>query len=634
MFTSQVEKVYNKGIIDEIEADAIPFGAASSSKNWLTKGDHIELRRGYAIKGSRLATTSPVTGMHVGQTAGGVQVLFWTYIRKLLYFDEGAATPDHAEIGSDLIPAPASGEDISFSGYFPIAGAQVWMSSPNSGYFKIMVNGGKSSTVAPNAKDNYDSSKNFKGYILISLNRAFLWGRTADKTGLYGSYIDTAATTAVTNESFGTGDGVTKTFPHTLAAISGKKTAYGITVTDTNETFTDNFDGTLTGSLGGSGTVDYSSGTVSVTFNTAPAGSQAITCGYNWEDSTAGGLADFTFNSSSRVAGTGFVFRQDEGGSPIQRVGFYKDVAYCFHKILTYVLTLTATDTDATNLPYRDRVGIPNWRAAVPTGSGIYYIDDVDENNPRVRILTFTAQGQEVIPVAVSNNIKLGSYRFNKATGIEWGDYILFACRTKDSAVNNRVLCYNKLWKAWDIVDYYVSSFAIYNGTLCAGDSLSPNAQELFSGFDDDENTINNSWTGNLSDLGIRELKKSKELRLRGLIQPEQSFDVYLAADDSDFVLVGTVDGSGEYVDHGQSVSIGSTTLGEKEIGGGGDDPDEVAYPYFRRLKIRSLTDKFNQIQVKFVATKLGFVSVSEREFHDISTHGERMPAKYATSNI
>lgn len=631
-FINHVEKTFTHGIVDQIEDSAIPDGAASASKNWLTKGDSIELRRGYAIKGTRIAGTDNVTGIHVGQTVTGNQVLFWSYLRKLLYFDEGLSPdPDHAEISSDLFPAAASGEDVSFANYSPVAGAQVWISSPNGGYFKIMVNGGKSSTVAPDGKDNYDAAKNFKGLIIISLNRAFLWGRPNDRSGLYLSFIDEANLHTVTGESFSTGNG-SQTYAATLSSISAKRTCYAVAINHASENFTDNFDGTLTGTMGGTGTVNYSTGAVSVTFAVAP-GSGAITADYEWEDSTDGGIADFTFNASSRIAGSGAVFRQDEAGSPIQRVGFFKSIAYVFHKVITYTLDLSNDDTNATNLPYRTRVGIPNWRSAVPTGSGIYYIDDSDESNPRVRQLVFDTGGQEVIPVPVSSNIKLADYRFDKAAGIEWEDYILFSCRTSDSPVNNRVLAYNKVWKAWDALDYYVSAFDIYNGALIGGDSLSPNAQELFSGFDDDENTIDNFWEGKLSDLNIRELKKSRELIIRGLIQNEQSFDVYLELDNSEFVFIGTIAGDGPYVDTGVRVSIGSTTIGKKEIGGGGNNPDETASPYVRRLRIRQLIDKFERVKVKYVATGLGFVSVSEREFHDISRHGERLPAKYRTNN-
>ena len=92
-------------------------------------------------------------------------------------------------------------------------------------------------------------------------------------------------TTAVTSESVGTGGvGGTTTFADTLAnlpVVSG-----AVTVTDGTETFsvtaTAGGVDTLTGSAGGTGTLNFSTGALSVTFNTAPNDAQAITADYSY----------------------------------------------------------------------------------------------------------------------------------------------------------------------------------------------------------------------------------------------------------------------------------------------------------------------------------------------------------------
>ena len=68
----------------------------------------------------------------------------------------------------------------------------------------------------------------------------------------------------------GTGDGSTTVFTATLSNGSFPIQAGSVIVDDTVETFTDNSDGTLTGDMGGSGTVDYDTGALTVTFATAP----------------------------------------------------------------------------------------------------------------------------------------------------------------------------------------------------------------------------------------------------------------------------------------------------------------------------------------------------------------------------
>ncbi len=72
-----------------------------------------------------------------------------------------------------------------------------------------------------------------------------------------------------------TGDGATTAFSDTLTSYVPILPGSMI-VEDTVETFTDDGAGVLTGSAGGSGTVDYTTGAVSLTFNTAPTDGQTI----------------------------------------------------------------------------------------------------------------------------------------------------------------------------------------------------------------------------------------------------------------------------------------------------------------------------------------------------------------------
>lgn len=608
----------NKGLITSIEAQSIPDGASSNSLNWLTKGDHIELSRGMYLIGTEDTTPSGrVTGLHVSKKADGTNIKWKTCGKKIFYWD--ATTEDWIEIGTDSLGASADGEDISFADYVTAAGNQVWLNSANSSLYKML-------TANPaSLVDQYDAAKNFKGKIKIGQNRMFLWGRTADKTGVYGSYVDTLTFTTVTAEVLGTGDSIVKTFTGTLAfkAAGAKRTCFAISATDGVETFTDDYCGNLTGSAGGTGTINYATGAISITFAVAP-GVVNVTVTYQWEDSTNNGIADFT-KSATRTAGQGFIFRQDDGGGEIQNILNYSNIEYCLHKFKTWELNIGNTDTDATNLIYREKVGIPNWRAAVATGDGIYYIDDTDEKDPKARLLTLFTGSDKVIPVVKSNNLDLTDYRFDKATGIEWGDYILFACRTSDSSFNNRVLVYSKVWKAWDIRDYRVSCFAIEDGVLLGGDSLSNNVYELFSGFDDDDALIDNYWESKLDDQQISRLKKTKKFIASGLTAKEQILNIYFDYDNSGYTLVGQVEGDGSYVDVGQAISVGSMTVGNQTVGSGNEEV--FAYKYVREIKVN--TDQYKEIKVKYQAAGIGFLSISEWEFKDIRIKRARVPKKY-----
>lgn len=626
-------KIFKEGTIDSLEARAIPRGAASRSLNWLTMGDHIELRRGFSFMGdtSQQSGTGKVTGLKKCTNAAQVEVLFYTYGQKCKYYDE--ATDEFIEVGSDLLGAAADGEDISLEEYVTNAGNQMWLNSPNcAGFFKIM-------TANPgSAKDHYDSSKNYKGHIKIDTNACFLWGRTSDKTGVYRSYIDELNSTTVTAEAIGASGSLTYT--GTLAAIAAKRTVFAVTFTDGTETFSDNYDGTLTGSLGGTGTINYTTGAYSITFNSVAAGS--VTSTYQWENATNNGIADFT-KSATRLAGEGAIFRQDEGGGPVQNIKSYNNVYYCLHTKKAWALTLAIDDTpaDTSNLPYRQNVGIPNLRASVETGEGIYYIDKTSSEDPAVRLLTYDRSGsQQVIPVPLSNNINLNDYEFDQAATFAWGDLRLFSCRRSSSTKNDRTLCYNRVWKSWDVLDYAVSVFDIYNGALLGGDSFSNNVATLFDGLADDDANIANHWEGSLDDMAVEGLKKSKRLRLAGNIGPDQKLKVSLSIDGGAFVEIGgsdeddgaggtthtyAIQGNGAYVSRSSRVSIGPVTLGRGEIGGGGDGLE--AYAYDREFSIS--TGSFDRAMIRFEAIDVGYVSVSEYTHNDLRFKGSKAPRQF-----
>jgi len=86
----------------------------------------------------------------------------------------------------------------------------------------------------------------------------------------------------ITAETYGTGDGGTVTFIHTMDNVGFKIREGFVTVTDGVEIFIDNGDGTLTGNLGGAGTINYTNGICNVTFQGAPAKGVGITTDYQY----------------------------------------------------------------------------------------------------------------------------------------------------------------------------------------------------------------------------------------------------------------------------------------------------------------------------------------------------------------
>ncbi len=637
-------KDFKYGIIDSIEAESIPRGASSRSLNFLTSGVKIELRRGAALLGTTENTgLGRITGLGVAKKPDGTDILYRTRKRKIEYYN--TSTVDWTEVGSDAMPTAVTtldtlGEDISIQGYVNTTGPQAWFNSRNCGPIKIM-------TANPGSyAEMYTAGTNYKAYMRIKSGRMYAWNRNGNppnRVDLFASKLDTKGSGDYTQIATEAIAGTGTHFANTLAFKAGgtKRICFEVTFErdSSTETFTDNGDGTLTSSAGGTGTINYMTGAFDITF----AGSAtAVTATYRWADDSSGGIADFAF-SATRTAGQGFILKQALGGD-FQNLMSLNGKEYCLHKTATWVVEISTDDLSVSNLIFRSRVGIPNHRAAVETGDGVYYIDDTDQFDVQFRRLTLEPSTVEVVPKSVSRQFKvadvlvgvdLSGYYFDKGASIEFGNYILYACRTRASTVNNRVFIYNKVNKAFDVLDLYVSCFANYNGTLVAGDSLTDNVYTLFSGVDDNQNNINAYWESSLDNFGFGGLKRIVEITVDGDVGPEQSAKLLMATDRGGFVEVRSqsdmdedkfaIEGTGDYVDRSQSVNVGSYTLGRGEIGGGSSGI--TAYHYRRTFRVS--LGKFEFVKFRVEPQGLGYFSLSELTFEDVRLKSTKKPARY-----
>lgn len=626
---------FKYGIIDSIEATSIPRNAASRSLNFITSGTKIELRRGYALLGTTANTgVGRITGLGVAKKPNGDDILFRTRKRKIEYIDPDLT--EWVENGSDVLPAAVTatdslGEDISIQPYSNPTGPQCWFNSINAGPHKVM-------TANPGSITSmYVSGTNFKGSMRIKQGRSFVWnrfGNPGNKTDLFCSQLDTKADSDYTQI---TGEVIAVSGTLAFKAAGARRICFQLvaTVTATGEVFTDNGDGTLTGTLGGSGTINYTTG--------AYTGLGIGTIDYRWaDDSTVLGIANFAV-SATRVAREAFFPKQALGGD-LQNVMSLNGKEYCLHKRATWVVEVSNDDLSITNLIFRGKVGIPNHRAAVESADGIYYIDDTDENDVHFRLLTLDNVSTEVLPKSISRQFKiagilvgvdLSEYRFDLGATAEFGDFILFACRTKDSTINNRVFVYNKRSKSHDVLDYYVSCFAVYNGTLVAGDSATDNVYTLLSGVDDDDSLISGYYEGSLDNLGYNGMKRIVELTVDGEIGPDQSAKLSMSLDRGEFVEVRSpsditagvhaIEGDGDYVDRNQAVNVGALTLGRGEIGGGGDGIS--AYHYRRTFRIA--LDKCEYAKFRVEPLGIGYFSLSEFTYADVRLKRMKVPERY-----
>lgn len=682
-------------------------GATPDALNWITGTfkDHIELRRGYALLGTnRVAGTGRISGLGIGMLNNGVQVPIFTYGKKVLYYDVTSNTTKEVST-TDALGTPAANDDVSIMPYQNIAGSYVYLTSPNSSIYKVAV-------ANPASLLNLNIV-NYKGYAKIDTNRMFSWGRIGeggipDKTDLIIGVVDRqflSSYTQTTVQSFGTGDGSTKSFTAGVArsvasnnvtntvfaveiggnvvagvnisaitaAVQAQVTttgAHGLIVGDyfiitgvvgmtqingligvvtqvigstifvvninssaftayssagavaKAEHFVDDQNGNMVSNLGGTGTVNYVTGTITVNFHTAPINSTTIYAQYYQEDSSNGGVTDFTQDQATK--GKGKTFPQFDGGGNLQVVWPFDQSQYCFHVLKTWYVNLDDDDTASSNLPYRSNFGIPYFRAAYPTPDGILMLDSSHPSQPKIRFMEISpavAALIAIVPESVSDSLDLSPFGFSNCVCRRFGDFDLVSYQNTVNGVvdtvNTRMLVRNIYSSQWDLVDYAVSCLDEYYGTLVSGDSLSNNLYTLFSGFDDDGSLINNYYKGKQFNLGAAGLKKLNRFVIQGLIQNNQNVDIYFSFDNSNFVKVFTVQGSGTYVNTGNPTTVGSNTAGSQVVGGGsGVGPPVIAYPYEVEFLVGS--DSFEYIQPMFQATGLGYVSIDQYTFKDI----------------
>jgi hypothetical protein len=610
-----INKDLGKGIVTiPSDPELIPQNTSQDSIGWISTDGQIELCKGRLLIGAEETANGYVKGEGWGYRADGTAVHFRKVNTKIQYYNTTTS------LWVDIVTGLTDSAEYCFSKTTTPAGNYVYVTGVD-GIYKINVANPGSYT------SMYDSTKNWKGKSIIGtageFTRMFMWDLPNDKTGLYISYLDKADSSVYTHV----------TAEATAAATSGTLAFKGagatrtcfqvyITITAGGEVFSDDRNGNLVGSAGGTGTINYTTGawTLSV--------SSAGTADYYWENSNVHGVTDFTF-SGTRTAGQGLVLRQDDGGDPIQMVESYEGVYYSIKKRSVYSMKASTTapyiDLQFDNNVYRKDIGMPYWRASVTTGKGIIFMNTSNLDKPQLTILQKNINGDNLEPVTLANHFDFSNYIWDATEMSAFGEFIVFSGRTSDSTINNKLFFYNVRRDTVDILHYGAKTITSDEGLLYIGDTQTDNIYEILSGFDDDNDVIENYWISNDERYGIETLKKVKRLRLKGIISASQILEVYVSYDGSDYVLVGTVLGTGDYVDGLVAFTIGSQGIGTSITGG--DTSSLSGNFYFAELKIS--TPKFRKRSIKLKATGVGYISVNLLSDFDLRFFNQKLPSKY-----
>lgn len=670
-------------------AKDLPLGVSPDSLNWITgwdpnqkKGDHIELRRGMALLGTnRNKGAGSVNGLGVGITISGIQIPFWSYRNNLFYYNASS----QLNVSSGTLSSAAVNDYISIEAFQGLAGAFVYVSSPNSSMYKVPT---------ANPTSLYDiTSGSFQGHINFTNGRMNLWNKTQnpgqpDTLDRFQSSVDLATfSSAGFNQGIvaATGDGSTKSFPFTLspltlfgtivigaategATISGisaaneaiitTSTAHGLAVGsylfvdgvaspyssinqvvltvlattintltvnyDTHsfgsyisggnlypatEYFVDNQNGSLISNLGNVGTINYVTGAVTIAFSTAPINGEPVLV-QTYNQAPEAGIEDFTIPASPG-SGDPYLWPERDGGGSLNAIVPFSGSDYGLHSYRTWVNTNDSnTRGNSIDIPYRNNIGTPFYKSGYPTGDGIVYIDTTVPSDPKFQILTVAPNttDQTVEPFHLSDSLDLSLQGFVAPPVIYWDKYYLFACQNivngSTQSFNGTTFIMNNESGYWDKLDYQISLFEKYYGMLLGGSSISNNVFTLFSGFDDDGSPINNYWTSGIYNLGFNGLKTTERFVIEGLIQPAQQLQIYASYDQGSFILIQTINGTDPCVSQGNPQLVGSDTVGSTAVGAG------IVYANPFLLDFQLAADDYNYIQIKFVATKIGYVEL------------------------
>lgn len=600
--------VYGKGVVNTIEDTLIDKGAASASSNFVTLLDRIELVGGRKLLGAEETSNTEVLGIGRITKVDGEEIIFRKIGTKLQYLNN--TTLLWVDIKTDLI----AGEKMYFANSSTPAGRQIWMCGQD-GLFKIY----------PSSPLSYidltHTTKNYKGQILIDKSRMICWGMKEDPTGVRFSKVDKDSNyTLVTTEEITDNTTGKKHYTGVLAHTQ----CFGVVFKDGSaQTLTDDKNGLLGGS--GTGTINYATGAYVLDFTSNTA--TPVIATYLWEDSLHNGLADFGY-SSPRAAGEGNVQRMDSIGTKTLQVINFNNTYYTIQDRGCWQTTISTDDLTWSTILYRENIGSPSDRSGSVTANGIVFVDTYTKEKPELRILEFNQLGDKIIPTLLSDGFDMSKYTFDADTAMgKKGDWIFIACK-KESSENNTILIYNLKQKSFDPVSYPVSCFSELNGKVIAGDSTSSNVYELFTGFDDLDYTIEGSWEGKKHNQGTDLLKKFKKFRIKGYLDKGQGFAIYMSYDNDTYSLIGTVVGTGPYIDYSKSTLVGEDEVGEGVVGLG----DSSLANYFE-TEIKVKTPKYERVKTLIVPIGIGYMSILEQKFSDIRLKSSKIPKKYTGAN-
>lgn len=601
--TEKVFKTWGLGTVNAVQPELISNGATSFSRNFIANKDRLELLGGRKLVGSVVDSNSPCLGLHSIQKVDGDWVLFRKDRTKLQ-----AINLDKDEEWTDVKTSLAETSLLYFSNSFTPAGRQTWANGTD-GLFKIYP------SALEDPVDLTDRTKNYDGFLLIEGSRAYTVGMEKDPTGLRYSRVDNDDNyVLVSGESVGSAGSThyTMTLAHTQV--------FGIEITSGSLSFRDDKNGSLIGP--GSGTINYATGELDVTFDATT--TDPVTVSYLYENPLNKGLADFTYTSGGRQAGEGNVLRQDSIGTKSTCCISFEGMIFTLQDVGSWKVKIEANDTDVTNLPFNQNVSCSSPFGFTQIDDGIVYIDTSEENKPELKKLAYNALSDKVEPKLLSEQFSFAGYKFDKAPMVRFNGFVIFCGASELSETNDTTFFFNIETGGIFAADNGYNMLVACGNRLFGGDSSSPNVYQLF----DQRTDLGSAIAGEVR-LGnmmydTEQLKKVKKIYVEGFIEPAQSFILESSQDRETWKEVGRITFA-DITDEATDETVGSVLFGDDLYGGSSLLP---APSFFKKaLKIR--TKKFERQMLRIRSSGIGHLSITQIKVSDIRKKGTKTLKKY-----
>jgi hypothetical protein len=185
------------------DAEKIPPQSAQDSLGWISTDWMIELSRWKALVWNEETDNGSVQWHWFAYKIDWTKIQFRKINTKIQYYDETTLA------WVDIVTWLTSGAEYTFSPHQALSGSYMYANWPD-GFYRIHTE------FLTSYKDLYNEIINFKGKATIAWWRMLMWDLSNDKTGLYGSHLESLDYGLATNEDLWDGDWTNKTFSGTL----------------------------------------------------------------------------------------------------------------------------------------------------------------------------------------------------------------------------------------------------------------------------------------------------------------------------------------------------------------------------------------------------------------------------------